>query len=32
MTDNMNLANDISLIEELELKTAPSGLASGVLE
>ena len=26
MTDNMNLANDIILIEELELKTAPSGI------
>ncbi len=24
MTDNMNLTNDIILIEELELKTAPA--------
>ncbi len=32
MTDNMNLSNEIILIEELEPKTAPSGLASGILD
>ena len=32
MTDNMNLTNEIIIIEELEPKTAPSGLASGVLD
>ena len=32
MTENINLSNEIILIEELEPKTAPSGLASGVLD
>ncbi len=32
MIDNMNLSNEIILIEELEPKTAPSGLASGILD
>jgi len=32
MTENMDLSNEIILIEELEAKTAPSGLASGVLD
>jgi hypothetical protein len=32
MTENINLSNEIILIEELEAKTAPSGLASGVLD
>jgi hypothetical protein len=32
MTDNMNLSNEIILIEELEPKAAPSGLASGILD
>ena len=32
MTNNMNLTNEIIIIEELEPKTAPSGLASGVLD
>ena len=32
MTENINLSNEIILIEELEPKTAPSGLACGVLD
>ena len=32
MTENINLSNEIILIEELEAKAAPSGLASGVLD
>jgi hypothetical protein len=32
MTENIDLSNEIILIEELEAKTAPSGLASGVLD
>ncbi len=32
MTENIDLSDEIILIEELEAKTAPSGLASGVLD
>jgi len=32
MTANIDLSNEIILIEELEAKIAPSGLASGVLD
>jgi hypothetical protein len=32
MTENTNLLNEIIAIEELEPKTAPSGIASGVLD